>query len=270
MIWTPSRDTTVRAAWFRGLGGVSLDQSFRLEPTQVAGFNQAYRSLIPESVVAASAEATFETWALSLEQKLGRGTFVGLSGEWLSSEVDRTVGVVESAVPITGPPFPFSAQGTSEQLDFHEKSLSLTVNQLLGNEWSLGARYRVSRAALDDHFPDIPAAATLNGGFQRQRSVEATLHQLHLTALYNHRCGFFARVGAIWSKQSNHGYTPSLPGDDFWQFDLEAGYRFAQRRAELRLSLLNLTDQDYRLNPLNLTPELPRERTLAVRLLLNF
>jgi hypothetical protein len=270
LIWTPARNATVRAAYFRGLGGVSLDQSVRLEPSQVAGFNQAYRSLIPEAVAGANAAPTFETWALSLEQKFGRGTFVGFSGELLSSEVDRTVGVVESAAPFGGPASQFSTQGTSERLDFHEKSLALTVNQLLGDDWSLGARYRISRAELDDRFPDIPAGATLNGGFQTQRSVEATLHQLHLFALFNHPSGFFARAGAIWTMQSNRGYTPELPGDNFWQFNLEAGFRFARRRAEARLGLLNLTDQDYRLNPLNLTQELPRERTLAVSLQLNF
>jgi outer membrane receptor protein involved in Fe transport len=89
--------------------------------------------------------------------------------------------------------------------------------------------------------------------------VEATLHQLHLVAHYNHSCGFFARAGAIWSRQDNSGYTPARPGDDFWQFNLEAGYRFAQRRAELRVGLLNLTDQDYQLNPLNLAPFSPAE-----------
>jgi hypothetical protein len=105
VIWTPAKNTTVRAAYFRGLGGVSLDQSVRLEPSQVAGFNQAYRSLIPESVVGANAVPTFTTAALSLEQKFGRGTFVGVWGELLSSEVDRTIGVVERADSFaTNPP----------------------------------------------------------------------------------------------------------------------------------------------------------------------
>ena len=88
--------------------------------------------------------------------------------------------------------------------------------------------------------------------------------------MYNHPSGFFARAGALWTMQSNRGYTPDLPGDNFWQFNLEAGYRFARRRAELRFGLLNLTDQDYQLNPLNLTPNLPRDRTLAVRFRFNF
>jgi Flp pilus assembly protein TadD len=270
LIWTPANHTTLRAAYFRGLGGVTLDQSIRLEPSQVAGFNQAYRSLIPEAVAGAGAAPTFEGWAISLEQKFGKGTFAGVSGELLSSEVDRTIGVVESAVSFSGPPFPFSAQGTRQVLDFREKSLTFTLNQLLGDEWSLGASYRISHAELDDRFPDIPSTATLNGGIQTERNLEATLHQARLFALFNHASGFFARAGAIWTSQNNRGYTPARPGDDFWQFNIEGGYRFAQRRAELRLGLLNLTDQDYQLNPLNLTQDLPRERTVAVSVQFNF
>jgi len=38
----------------------------------------------------------------------------------------------------------------------------------------------------------------------------------------------------------------------------------------LTLGLLNLTDQNYQLNPLTLYNDLPRGRTLALRLLLNF
>jgi hypothetical protein len=38
----------------------------------------------------------------------------------------------------------------------------------------------------------------------------------------------------------------------------------------MRVGLLNITDQDYRLNPLNLYRELPRERTLAASLKFNF
>ena len=48
------------------------------------------------------------------------------------------------------------------------------------------------------------------------------------------------------------------------------GYRFLQRRCEVRLGVLNLTGQDYRLNPLNLHEEYPRERTLYTSLRLNF
>jgi hypothetical protein len=144
------------------------------------------------------------------------------------------------------------------------------VNQLLSDEWSVGVHYRLSRAELDRDYPQIPAGAQEFGGFQAHQNLEATLNQVYLFALFNHPSGFFAGANAIWTAQSNDGYTPNRPGDDFWQFNLEAGWRFARRRVEVGVALLNLADQDYKLNPLNLTAELPRERTLAVRLRLNF
>ena len=81
--------------------------------------------------------------------------------------------------------------------------------------------------------------------------------------MYNHNSGFFARTEALWNRQVNHGYQPALPGDDFWQFDVFAGYRLFQRRAQVQIGMLNLTDRDYRLNPLNLYAELPRQRTFT-------
>ena len=93
---------------------------------------------------------------------------------------------------------------------------------------------------------------------------DATLHELALQALFNHRCGFFARGESVWLTQSNRGYSPSLPGDDFWQFNTYLGYRFPRRAAEVQVGFLNLSGQDYRLNPLNLHAELPRQRTFTV------
>jgi hypothetical protein len=59
-------------------------------------------------------------------------------------------------------------------------------------------------------------------------------------------------------------------GDDFWQCNIMGGYRSPRRRFELMVGLLNLADQDYKLNPITLYQELPRERTFVARLRLNF
>jgi hypothetical protein len=141
---------------------------------------------------------------------------------------------------------------------------------LLGEEWSAGARYRFSYAELGRHFTDIPASANLVGSFDPDQDLESRLHQVNLFAIYNHPSGFFGMLDSLWMKQGNDGYAPSRPGDDFWQFNVFAGYRFARRRAEVRLGVLNLADQDYRLNPLNLTPYLPRERMFSLNVKLNF
>jgi len=249
-IWTPLKQTTVRFAYSQSLGGVAFDQSFRLEPVQVAGFNQAFRSLIPESVAGVSSAARFETWAASVEQKIAANTFIGVSGEILSSQAERVVGAYNADVATST----LKASGAREHLDFEERSVAFSASQLVGREWSFGVRYRLSRAELDDDFVDIA------GG---KSSAEALLHQLMLFAIFNHASGFFAEAQTTWHAQHSNGYSPALNDEDLWQLHAFAGYRFAQRRAELRVGVLNLTDQDYRLNPLNLISELPRERTFV-------
>jgi Tfp pilus assembly protein PilF len=262
LIWTPREDTTFRAGYAQALGGVSFDQSFRLEPSQVAGFNQSYRSLIPEAVAGSSPVPRFETYGLEWDQRLPSRTYLGVRGERLESDVDRSVGVFDLTVP------PVVPGEVRERLDYEENTLLVTLNQLVGDEWALGAVYRLSEAKLHDRFLGVPDA--LPSGFVSRQDLESTLHQLKLFALFNHPSGFFLQWESIWSSQSNRGYNPDRPGDDFWQHNAWAGYRFYRRRAEVRLGLLNVTDQDYRLNPLNLTSELPRDRTLAVSLKLNF
>ena len=100
--------------------------------------------------------------------------------------------------------------------------------------------------------------------------VSGTLGVLQLRAVWNHECGLYARWVSEWRHQESDGYTPELPDESFWQHHVWVGYRFAHRRADLRLGVLNLTGEDYRLNPLNPTREPPRHRTFTVRLGFNF
>jgi hypothetical protein len=124
------------------------------------------------------------------------------------------------------------------------------------------------------------------------RRSEADLHEVRLNLLFNHPSGFFARAEANWYQQDNNDLTTNavsrapdgihvlnphytvenrgLPGDDFWQFNVLAGYRFHRNQCELSCGVLNLSDTDYHLNPLNPYFELPRSRTLIVRCKLTF
>jgi hypothetical protein len=264
LIWTPDRRTTLRSAYARSLGGVSYDQSFQLEPSQVAGFNQAYRSLIPESVVGPLTAAPMETMGFSWEQKFGTGTYWSAQVEWLRSDAARFVGVND--IFFGAGTLRYGNSTTPQRLDYEERNLTLTLNQLVGRRWSLGASYRLSDADLRTDFVDI-SDLILRGA--RTHSA-ATLHQLVLFAGFQHENGFFGQAESIWRAQDNQADLAGLRDADFWQFNLYAGYRFPRRRAELRLGLLNLTDRDYHLHPLNLTAEVPRERMLFVSFKFNF
>lgn len=266
LIWKISPISTVRGAYTRSLGGASLDQSFRLEPSQVAGLNQSWRSLIPESVAGAQAGARLESGGLEWDFHLPTDTYLAVRGDVHRSRLRRQIGVLD---------LPFFAEPShaAEQLDFREASLTLTLNQLVGRSGALGAEYRLSNAQLDDVFPGIPETVPHQippNELKPRQELEGTLHQINLFGAINHASGWFGRADAIWSSQANHGYDPGLSGDSFWQFNLHAGYRLPRRWAEVQVGLLNLANQDYRLNPLNLTTELPRERTFVARLLVRF
>ncbi len=255
-----SDSTILRAAYTRSLGGLFFDSSIRLEPTQVAGFNQAFRSLIPESVQGSIAGSTFETVGIGLDQRFASDTYLTFEAELLKSRAERTVGVFQTPIPLA-----ITRSETSEKLDFAERSLGFTINQLIGRDWALGSRYRLSEAELESRFPEVPQP-----GRSLDRETRALLHQVNLFAIYNHPCGFFGQAQSLWTAQRNHGDDSTLANDSFWHFNVFVGYRFARRRAELALGLLNLTDQDYRLNPLNLHAELPRDRTFIVSLRLHY
>jgi hypothetical protein len=265
LIWTPLDGTTFRFAYTRSLAGASLDQSYQLEPSQVAGFIQSYRSIIPESVVGPVPGANFETYGFSLEQKFSTGTYLGVSGALLYSDVNQTVGAFDFS--IGSPAVPSS--GLTEDLNYREESLLVTASQLVGKRWALTARYQLSEAVLNENFADLPAGVLVNNSPASQR-LEGVLNQVDLLMVYNHPCGFFAQGDAQWYGQSNSGYNPGEPGDNFWQLNAFVGYRSPGRKAEVSFGLLNITDQNYNLNPLNLYNELPRSRTLALRLQVNF
>ena len=244
LVWSPADSTSVRAAYTRSLGGVFYDSSVRLEPTQLAGFIQSYRSLIPESVAGSIPGSRFETFHLGLDHKFPTHTYALLQAEWLRSKASRSVGIFDYT---DAPPFLAVPSTTPQRLEFEERSLVAALHQLVGEEWAFGARYRLSRAELESEFTALDT-----------RSDERdALHQVNLFAIWQNAAGFFARGEGLWY-------------DDFWQLNALAGYRFPRRRAEIAVGVLNLNDKDYRLNPLHSVVELPHERTFVASFRFNF
>lgn len=253
------------AQYSQALGGLYFDDSLRLEPTQLAGFIQSPRSLIPESVAGLVPGTRFETWGLGFDQSFGTGTFLGVTGEVRSSEGERSVGAVSNSLPIPLPDTPFSL---SQRLHFREREVRPYFSQLLGRDWAFSAEYSLSDAQLETAFPDLPDQVA--GLSELQADHRATLHHASLSLHFNHPSRFFAIWQSEWFHQQNRDDSFGRTGDDFWQHHLVTGYRFPRRHAEWRIGILNLTGQDYRLDPLNYARDLPRGRTLMTSLRLSF
>lgn len=261
LVWTPAPGTVLRGGFSRALGGVSFDQSFRLEPVQIGGINQAFRSIIPEAVAGQISAPAYDVYGAQFEQEFPTRTYLGITAGLLQSDNTRTVGAVQFD-PFS--PGAFNPVPTRQSLNYDERTAAVTLNQLLCDEIAVGATYQISRAKLETGYPDIPSSAVLASPFVLNQDQKATLQQVRLYGVLNLPSGFFFGGEALWYGQENSGYTPSLEGDDFWQFNAYGGYRWWRRHAELRVDLKNLSNQSYNLNPLNLTTELPYERTLLV------
>src|SRR5439155_5578329 len=161
-----------------------------------------FRSLIPESIAGANSAARFETWGLSLEQRVGRGTFLALGGEILDSKVNRNLGAYTFSL---SPTPTLAASDIKERLDFTERSIFVAANQLVARDWSLGARYRLSQAELRDEFRGFSASPIFASGFSPERDVEGVLHRVDLFTIWNHPSGLFAEAQAIWYAQHSQG-----------------------------------------------------------------
>jgi tetratricopeptide (TPR) repeat protein len=267
--YTPSQWLTLRGLAAEGLGGLTFDESVRLEPTQLAGFNQAYRTVISESLVGSVEVPEYRILGLSAEGKLPSRTWWGVSANVIEQTVDRTVGVFtgydlgsESGYNPT-----FFADGTSQNLDYLEESLTFTVNQLLGDEFAVGGLYRLTRSTLENEYADLPDQAVAH------TTDEATLQEISIFGDWNSPTGFFAHVEANWFHQALEDdpyWNLDRSGDVFMQFNAWAGYRFADNLCEIRAGVLNLADVDYQLSALNPHAEIARERTFFMFCRLSF
>ena len=270
LVWSPLTEVTFRGSYGQSLGGVIYDESFRLEPTQLAGFNQSFRNIISESVAGPVTGPLYETAGAALDLKLKTRTYIGLELDRLTTDVTRRKGAFESSSTS-------SLAGTSslkQELDYEERSAAIWLGQLIGNDWSFGLRYQFTRSELRTLLPEVPV--TVSGNADTIKSAQ--LHHLTLYGQYQHSSGLFARTEWDWYDQKNSeqhfsGGAPvrsDLPGDSFGQLNAFLGYRFPRQHGYLSFGMLNAAGGDYHLDPLNVYAELPRERIWTVRLLLTF
>lgn len=258
LTWTPVPSAAVRGMYAESLGGVSYDESVRLEPTQLAGFVQAFRTLIPESLVGSVETPRHRSAGLGIDLKASTRTYVGLEGRWMESHVDQAIGFFHydafrpapEAIP----------DSTPRNLGYRERGIRSSLNQILGKEWFAQAMHTFTRAEFESALPLLPAPAD----FQRLERQQADIHQISGSILYQRPGGWFAKGTVVWTHQDD---VQSVHGgsEDFAQVNVFAGYRFPRHMADVTVGLLNLGGDDYALHPLGAWDALPRQRSLYIK-----
>ena len=216
----------------------SSDNSRRLEPTQVGGFNQTYRSISPEAYGITPA-TSFETFSIGIDHRFPTRTYVNLDAEWLRSDADRTIGTLSNSLVVAI----FDSPGRAlENIKYDERSATLSVNQLLGEHWAIGVRYRISEADSRIRFAHVSSAVAREAGFDRDdkavlQQVNFSLHLQSSVRLLRPGRSALTRIRICATILSG------LDGDSFWQVNVFVGYRFWRRHAEARVGVLNIGDR---------------------------
>jgi outer membrane receptor protein involved in Fe transport len=268
LIWSPISWFDLRGSYTRSLLGFGLNQSIRLEPTHVAGLVQTFRGAVPPSFVGDLDGADLETAEVVWDARFPE-TYLSVGWQRLSADKIRRSGLFLTQPGDTNFASRPSRSSIREQINFTEQSLEISAHRLVKKEWSFGTRYRLSYAELEQRYLDYNESLFVEP-LERRSEFRAWLHTVELSALYRHSNGLFGELDGTWFSQETRKNGPDFAGDDFWQLNLKAGYRFPHQRAELTLGVLNVLGTDYNLDPLNAYPDLPRSRTFYVRLLLNF
>ncbi len=263
-VWDPMSWLTFRGVYSEFLSGVSLEESFRLEPTQLAGFGQAYRTVISEAEAGSTAAPKSRLGGLALDCKPSPGTYAGIEWQSLSSQADQRTGVFLQSGSVS-----VARSTIRERLNYAEETIGFSVQQLIGFNWTVGFAHHLTRSDLNWSYPGLVA------NNNPTRTEDAMLHRTSGRINFVHPAGWFGRFEADWFRQSNHGYPNSVhhesrSPEEFCQLNLWAGLRFARRRGEVTVGALNLTDQSFHLNSLTPYADLPRERVFVARLRLDF
>jgi hypothetical protein len=271
LTWNVSQEVTLRAAYAQALGGASFDESYTLEPKEIAGFNQAFRSIISESVVGPLAGAKYGILGGAADLKFKSRTYVTFQAQLLTSHENEDIGVLYFPASASNP----TPGAAPEHLRYQEPSISASINQLAGDDWAFGAEYQYTYSHLDWFFPTIvppPPPPTLPSLDQTEI---ARLHEWNAYIQFTHPSGFYTRAEVQWYLQYNSGHNPGNfdppnAENNFAQVNLYAGYRFWHRRGDLTFGILNIGGGNYSLDPLNVLNELPRSRVFMGKVNLQF
>jgi tetratricopeptide (TPR) repeat protein len=244
--WEPSERTTVRAAAFRTVQFPAYsrqDIQPRLEPTQVAGFNQRYFGSVGEEA---------ENTAVSINHVLTENVFLG------AELVNRSL-EVPFIVDIPGVGISTLIEDVDEQLG---RAYAYWVPR---TEFAVSVEYQYDRFknANEDFVPE---------GF-----AELTTQRIPIQFVYFDPSGFRGKLTATFVDQDGVFRQQAPPfmnfsdEDEFWVLDASVGYRLPGRRGMLSLDVKNVLDEEF--NFQDVDPQNPRivpERLVLFRFTVNF
>lgn len=254
-------ELSIQAIYSQSFGGVSLDESYQLEPTQIAGLQQTFRSLLPESVFGSVAGQRHEISGVSTIYSPSRRLRIALDVFDRRSISDESFGLFTRFAP------EFFARPTQEEVElaFRESEYVLAIQYLLRDRWTLSVSSDwVKRRARWDY---INVPSDVSELSRQQFGSDSWFNRFNLT--YNLPTGFYVDLATSLVGHSDRSVAVNLGEGSALINDIRIGYRSENQRYELEAGLLNIGDEPLVLSQLADSPDFPGERAIQLKVNLN-
>jgi len=242
--WNPNPSTTIRAAGFRTLQRPFLSQQKidpRLEPTQIAGFNQFYFD----------AEGD-EAWSYGtgIDSQLSPNLYTGL--DYFERDLDVAINLGFDVV----------------RRDWDERTARTYLYWIPHPKFAISGEYIYERfdRDIEDGTTGVEEFSKLN------------THRFPIKFRFFHPSGFSSRISLTYVDQDGdfpiqqeEGFSVDAGSDEFWIVDAGLGYRLPKRHGIISIEARNLFNEDFRFqdtDPRN--PQIVPDRNIVFRYTASF
>ena len=235
-----------------------------------SGLTTAYTSIAPSQIIPNLAGGTIDAISLALTGKLLERTYLSVDAGFGTFSGDRTLGQFSESLPpfaVPNTPGQLSVEEIDQSIDYEEFSFATRFDQLLNTTTSIGASFSWQYAEIDENLRnDLNITSTS----PYLDDTNAHLYIGSVYARYQNPNGWFATTDLQYWYQENNSIEPEIDNESAPNLNLSIGYRLQKQKGEVRVSILNLTDEEYELNPLNNYRLPPQERTFVIETRFSF
>lgn len=261
LIYQPGTTWIVQGMYSQSLGSVSLEGAYRLEPTQVSGLTQTFRTLIPESQFGSISGQEVEIAAMSVTFNPTDRVSFRLDAANREACSEDSFGIFSRFLPATV----WTPDQTPVLFDFRERELVVAAQALVHDNFTVNLRHEYENTRVEQTYTEIPMGVSPLS----PRVFEGDSHLTTGTMVYSHQSGLFARTDLIGMILRNRSSSPTLGDEDVFLANLGVGFRTRGRRLEVEVGVLNLFDQSFIVNGLSSSLDLPRERAAYIKMGVN-
>ncbi len=269
-LWDITPDWLLRGVYARSMSGFRIEDRVRLEPSNIGGLTTAYTAIAPSQITSGWPGGTMDVLSLSLNGKLSEATYLSFDLSYGQFAGERTLGRFNEDITLgTFPNDPGELNvGEMEQsIDYDEWSFTARVDHLLDERTSVGVSFSWQYAHIDEQ---IESDYGISNTSPYLDDSSASLYTGSLYARYQNPNGWFAGTDLQYWIQQSHSLSPEIEDTYAPNLNLSFGYRLQKQRGEITFSILNLTDEEYEMNPVNNFSQAPHERTFVIQTRFSF